>query len=77
MRLSIACRNEADGGSLERPELSIECDGQVGAKNGCILGQCGAERGCGQQEDFQVKHYGSDSQLYSDACTLILEMLVH
>lgn len=71
MRLSIAFRNEADGGLLERPELSIECDGQVGAKSGCILGQCGTEGESDQQKDVtEDTAFGealcvSDSQLYS------------
>lgn len=80
-RLSIAFRNEGDGGSLERPEPNFERDGQVGAKNGCILGQCGREGGHGQQEDVTgdavLGKAGcvSDSQLYwaSEACVSTTE----
>ena len=36
---------------MERPELNSERDGQVSAKNGYLLGQCGREGGYGQQGD--------------------------
>lgn len=62
VRLSIAFRNEADGGLLERPELSIECDGQVGAKSGAYWGSVGQRekvisRKMWLKTQLLVKHY--------------------
>lgn len=83
--LSIAFRNEGDGGSSERPEPNFERDGQVGAKSGCVLGQYGREGGHGQQEGVTGDTVlgkavcVSDSQLYWawEACVSTTEAKIY